>query len=713
MTHTDDKLSAAQLEERLDELLDAALSLRRTATGIAVKLARHTRVRQKFALHWTGVITKTNPEMAYQFADFSAQAFDLLDFAGVEDWIIEAMDVYDKKGMYPAIAVLRDVQAFAERRLEAERGVGFGEIAPVLELVVQGLSGRHLNVVIGEDAYTDTEHLFLPERLARFGARASNLKLYKAMAIHQWAQGWFGTFRAVSGSAPPLTQALAHFPDPERALHIFHRLEAVRLDACIRREFPGLGREFEELRQEAGDILPPAWLEACTALTEAGASVSDTIAVLERLYHSDLLAPLCYQGQLFPERVEQTMAARQAREKKEFQAALARLVKEQRDVDPETAEENETEEATIRARRTAPGQQIEKSSFELEVNGRTVMPNAELRSLMESILQDLGEIPDDYLVAAGDGAYTRGEDKRAEDVWKGTYHEQGAFLYNEWDYRRKHYRKDWCVLREIDVHPADDDFVRETLRKHAGLAASLRKTFEALRGENRILRRQKHGDDIDIDAVVDAYAELRSGREASDDLFLKFHKVERNIAVLFMVDMSGSTKGWINDAEREALVLLCEALEILGDRYAIYGFSGTTRKRCELYRVKRFDEPYSDIVRARIAGIKPQDYTRMGVTIRHMTHLLRDVEARTKLLITLSDGKPDDYDGYRGDYGIEDTRQALLEAKQQGVHAFCITIDAEARDYLPHMYGHANYALIDDVRKLPLKISDIYRHLTS
>jgi nitric oxide reductase NorD protein len=182
---------------------------------------------------------------------------------------------------------------------------------------------------------------------------------------------------------------------------------------------------------------------------------------------------------------------------------------------------------------------------------------------------------------------------------------------------------------------------------------------------------------------------------------------------MFLVDMSGSTKGCINDAEREALVLLCEALEVLGDRYAIYGFSGITRKRCELYRVKRFDEPYGDIVRARIAGITPQDYTRMGVTIRHLTHLLGQVEARTKLLITLSDGKPDDYDGYRGEYGIEDTRQALIEAKRLNIHPFCITIDKEARDYLPHMYGPVNYTLVDDVWKLPVRVSEIYRKLTT
>ena len=124
------------------------------------------------------------------------------------------------------------------------------------------------------------------------------------------------------------------------------------------------------------------------------------------------------------------------------------------------------------------------------------------------------------------------------------------------------------------------------------------------------------------------------------------------------------------------------------------------------------DEPYSDEVKSRIAGIEQRDYTRMGVTIRHLTKLLNDVSARTRLLITLSDGKPDDYDGYRGEYGIEDTRQALTEAKRAGIHPFCITIDQQAREYLPHMYGAVNYTLIDDVRQLPIRVSSVYRQLT-
>ena len=363
-----------------------------------------------------------------------------------------------------------------------------------------------------------------------------------------------------------------------------------------------------------------------------------------------------------------------------------------------------------------PGDAVD--AFELTLDGAPIAPPDDVRQLLTSIQLDLGGIPPEYLVAAGDGEYDparyRQKEKDPDDVWQGTYHEEGATLYPEWDHGRRHYRKNWCVMREKDVAPVHDDFVARTLQKHGGVVEQLRRTFEAMRDENRLLKRQPYGDDVDIDALVEAIADARDGREMTDRLFTRTRRAERNIAVAFMVDMSGSTKGWINDAEREALILLWEALEALGDRYAIYGFSGVTRKRCELYRIKRFDEPYSPEVRARIGGIRPQEYTRMGFAIRHLTSLLDGMEARTKLLVTLSDGKPDDYqDGYRGPYGIEDTRQALIEARRRGVHSFCITIDREARDYLPHMYGASHYVIIDDVGMLPRKVPDIYRRLTT
>ncbi|MCK7582705.1 MAG: hypothetical protein MZV65_48845 [Chromatiales bacterium] len=252
-----------------------------------------------------------------------------------------------------------------------------------------------------------------------------------------------------------------------------------------------------------------------------------------------------------------------------------------------------------------------------------IAPPEGVRQLLTSIRLDFGEIPPEYLVPAGDGEYDPAlyEDKTPDpdSVWQGVYHEEGASLYPEWDFGRQHYRKNWCVMREKDVPPVRDDFVAGVLQKYGGLVRHLRRTFEAMRDEDRLLKRQIHGDNVDFDALVEALADVRSGSEMSDRLFTRLHRTERNIAVVFMVDMSGSTKGWINDAERESLVLLCEALETLGDRYAIYGFSGMTRKRCELYRIKRIDEPYGEEVKARISGIRPQDYTRMGFAIRHLT----------------------------------------------------------------------------------------------
>jgi nitric oxide reductase NorD protein len=177
--------------------------------------------------------------------------------------------------------------------------------------------------------------------------------------------------------------------------------------------------------------------------------------------------------------------------------------------------------------------------------------------------------------------------------------------------------------------------------------------------------------------------------------------------------MSSSTEGWVNTALKEALILLCESLEVLGDTYGIYGFSGMRRTRSELFQIKDLAEPYSDEVKGRIAAIAPQEYTRMGPPIRHLTRLLAESDARIRLLITLSDGKPEDYDDYKGDYAIEDTRHALIEAKAQGVHPFCITIDKQAHAYLPHMYGEVNYICIDEVKKLPNRIPEIYRGLTS
>ena len=700
-------LSAEEITSSLETWLEVEFTFHKV-DELAMAYAALSREEQNFLLGWIRRIATTNIEVAWQFGQRALEARGNMPQRVIEAWALHAMDSYDQAGLRAALEVIRQAEHFTHFAHEHAAGAAFEEVSGILLTFVRGLSGRQLKLMQADAAYTNSETLFLPAVVAQMPAAEDNFKLAKATVAFLWAQTRFGSSRA------NLVEVLSAYPDSDRALELFHALETLRLEACIGRELPGLHRDMQRLKTELGEgNLPPNWQAYAEELARPGASVEDSLRLLAEAYAGPAPSPVCYQGELRPSAVAECMAARLEREKMLLRVRLAQLA--------EDARKQHAEPPAAPARfavEQAADEDRGLASLELTLDDVPIMPPEDVRQLLTSIQLDLGDIPPEYLAPAGPGEYDASlfEDKtkNPDEVWQGTYHEEGATFYREWDFGRQHYRKNWCVMREKDVQPVYDDFAAHTLQKYSGLVKHLRKTFEAMRDEDRLLKRQVYGDDVDIDALVEALADAHDGREMSDRLFTRMHRTERNIAVVFMVDMSGSTKGWINDAERESLVLLCETLETLGDRYAIYGFSGTTRKRCELYRIKQIDEPYNEEVRARISGIRPQDYTRMGFAIRHLTHLLNEVAARTKLLITLSDGKPDDYfDGYRGKYGIEDTRKALQEAQRGGIHPFCITIDQEARDYLPHMYGAANWVLVDEVRRLPLKVADIYRKLTA
>ena len=699
--------SASAITRYLEELLEVEFTFLNVGE-LAISLAALEPEDREFLLGWTRRIASTNIQIAYQFALRAITLLDRMDRRLIEAWALHAMDIYDRSGLSSGMRIIKEVENFAHQSHERSAGVMFEEVSGIMLNFVHGLSGRRLKLEQGEAAYTDSETLFLPAVIARMQMAKDNFTLCKTLVAMMWAQTRYGSFRV------QLPQLLSAYENSERALKCFHALETLRLQACIARELPGLYREMQKLSTQLGETLPPDWQGFAQQLGHIEATVEDSLRLLAEAYAVTSLPSLCYQGELRPEAIADCMTTRIAKEKILLRVKLAQLEQE---VKKHRSPENSDKPVKF-GLQEKPESEPGLTALELTLDGAPVAPPEDVRQLITSIQLDLGEIPPEYLVAAGPGEYDPSlyEEKPADpdDVWQGTYHEEGATLYPEWDYGRQHYRKNWCVMREKEVTPVHDGFRAATLQKYSGLVKHLRKTFEAMRDENRLLKRQSYGDNVDIDALVEALADARDGSEMSDRLFMRMHRTERNIAVMFMVDMSGSTRGWINDAERESLILLCETLETLGDRYAIYGFSGTTRKRCELFRIKRFDEPYNAEVQGRISGIRPQEYTRMGFAIRHLTSLLKEIEARTKLLVTLSDGKPDDYnDNYRTRYGIEDTRKALQEAQRSGIHPFCITLDEKARDYLPHLYGAVNYTVIDEVGKLPFKVADIYRRLTS
>ncbi|MES9859782.1 MAG: nitric oxide reductase activation protein [Candidatus Thiodiazotropha sp. LLP2] len=702
------KISFEAIVAQLDDYFEVEFSFRNTEK-IARKLVELEPDHQAFILDWTRRIVSTNIEIAYQFADQGKRALALMDEVMIEAWVLRAMDIYDRSGLHSALKVIQQMDLFVQQGRERASASLFEEEVGILLPFVQGLSGRKLKLELGNQLYTDGEVIYLPAVMAHLPTKRDNFLLYKAAVAFHWAQTRFGTIQS------DLLDELINHPAPDTLLRYFHRLEVERLNACLARELPGLYRDLNRLQSCLESESPSKeWHEFTAPLHEVGSSASDSLGLaLKRLGKSIPKASLIH-GVLKPELLQATLMKRLKREKAQFRVSLKAIADEMK--------QHQEDQPETRPRFSLGKEESQKLDEEIHIellmNGKSMPVPEDVKGVMSSIIQDLGDIPNDYLVPAGAGEYDYHDlgEKRlsAEDVWSGTYHEDGAFLYNEWDYRRKHYRKSWCVVREMPVEEKHDGFVDQVKRKYQRLLSSIRKAFEAMRDEDHLLKRQVYGDSVDIDAFVEAWADQHMGLEMSDRLFTRMHRQERNIAVMFMVDMSGSTQGWVNQAEREALVLLAESLETLGDRYAIYGFTGMSRKRCEVFPVKTFEQSYDDGVKARISGIKAGDYTRMGAAIRHLSYRLSEVEARTKLLITLSDGKPDDYhDDYRSQYGIEDTRQSLFEARRQGIHAFCITIDEQGQDYLPHMYGGANYTVIDEVERLPLKVADIYKKITT
>ena len=628
---------------------------------------------RQFVADWIIAIAQSDPTVAFQFARRAPAALLSLDRNSCEQWLKLALDALDADGANAAIEVIRDLDGFIAAQRKRSRGLAFAEVRNVFSLLLQGLEGRELMLETSDEIFTDCETIRVPAIIDRYTDREQNLACYRACLIHQWAQCWYGTWRA---------DTIAQIPREEPQLSTFHYLETLRLNACLARDYPGLARQLQALTPAN-----ESWQAQITELEDPSSTVSDSIRLSADHWDKPRPARFDYQGILDPDRVQARQEARLQREQQQLQQALTRHAAAQRHAIVPSAAENE----------------------------------AEIRQLLVSIRQDLGQVPEAWLELAessvstdATGGESTGNAAASETLADSESDSPQAFVYDEWDCVRNAHRKRWCLLRERDIEPDfAADFVGTTLQKYRGQVKTLRRSFEYLREEYRILKRQPDGESLDFDALVEALADARSGMEMTSRIYRKSRRVARDIAVIFMVDMSGSMKGWINLAQREALILLAEALQTLNDRYAIYGFSGNTRKRCELFRVKTFDEAYDTTVQARIAAIEPHHFTRMGVTIRHLSHLLQQADARTRLLITLSDGRPYDYDNYRDEYAIEDTRMALYEARHRGIHPFCITIDEQARDYLPHMYGESSFTLINDVGKLPYRISEVYRGLTS
>lgn len=335
-----------------------------------------------------------------------------------------------------------------------------------------------------------------------------------------------------------------------------------------------------------------------------------------------------------------------------------------------------------------------------------------------------------------------------------------TFYYDEWDASAQRYRTAWCRLREHHVAGRDSvagrnsvagddtDFITAVRREYAVLRRQIQSQFSRLRPDDLVrLPRQLDGDELDLDAAIEAIIDRRSGAPFDDRVTVRRDRAQRDVATAFLVDLSASTSSptvepepyvpgededeydflldptaeaarhaaparRVIDVAKESVALMCDALADLGDRHAVYGFSGQTRLDVEFHVSKEFDEPTSSTTWSAIAALQPIKYTRMGPAIRHATRKLAATDARTNLLFVISDGHPQDvdYGPDRNDksYGVADTARAVQEAFQAGVDAFCLTIDPAGTDYLGDMFPDERYLVIEDVESLPSELAKLY-----
>jgi len=286
----------------------------------------------------------------------------------------------------------------------------------------------------------------------------------------------------------------------------------------------------------------------------------------------------------------------------------------------------------------------------------------------------------------------------------------------EWDFRKQVMQADYCRLQEFLTRAHESGELPQHLRR---TARRLRSQFQALVPVRTWLKGQHDGSDLDLDQWVRFEADRNLKDTVADrGFYCAQTNRQRDLACLLLADFSLSTDAYASDHARvidvirDSLYLFSEALSATGDRFALYGFSSLKRGHVRFHNLKAFDEPYDNKARGRIAAIKPGYYTRMGAAIRHATALMMKQQNQQRLLLLLTDGKPNDLDHYEGRYGIEDTRVALLQARKLGLRPFCVTIDREANDYLPHLFGVGGYAVIRRPEELPRELPLLYAQMT-
>ena len=652
-----------------------------------------------------------------------------------------------------------------EALLSGSAGLALDMVQHLLRLYVEALTGREVEIaplaaVPDEARIDDGRTIHLPSLVNEFGDDDLDFRLYKVLAAHAAGQIEFGTYER-GGMLPvahtaiaaryspenvdaldafaladqmvqlredqsdhmqPITkpsrdigyrEVLRAFPIPQLARRLFGTLENGRIDRRLRRAYRGLSRDLDLIRQHLSSSRPrimelPSSLvpfELLFQITMLGGAREDA-----RLAYGQVVSELETIVSEYLSRDETSVA--------DTLMATSRVYDLFQSVIPvdDSVQQIDAPEDTTESDDDSTGERMKQRDAERMPERR------DARELFNAWNDPSAEGEPDELA----GAEAWSEAETPEQILA---EGEVAYNYDEWDRELTDHRIGWCRVVEKKVKHGDRNFVDLTRERHKGVISSIRHQFQLMKPENLTrVANEVDGEEFDLNAVIDYVIDRRADGQQSERIYTKRLRRRRDVAVSFLLDQSSSTARTIGrhplqpytrpgrriiEIEKEGLVLMSEALEAVGDVYSINGFTSEGRRNVKFYIVKDFNEKYNDEVKRRIGGITYQNNTRLGAAIRHATAKLAKQDARTRLLIVLSDGRPYDHDYGDARYAREDTREALRQAKNEGITPFCITIDRESEAELRDLYGEVGYTIIDDVMSLPERLPGIYRRLTT
>ena len=610
--------------------------------------------------------------------------------------------------------------------------------------------------------------LMLPSKIDRFPSPRENFEWYKVILTHQSGHAEFGTFQFTLKRAsrlfhdwrPALTEKNSSsqaeddrqglrelFPDPLLGMAIFECVEDARVDGKVLARYPGIEPAYRHVALRVLSERPrlralPLREALVEGLVQASLGGTPLAEASERL-HAALESALEYLSQVNNPIATVEDSAEAALRIYQIAAQL-----------PNTVEQDECcddhEHHGRRADDDSTPDRLEESVKGAEEVPFKAPPEVEFRLQTEDPFlnrqqqkSDSQNQPSEDSIDEADGPLQRDE--------------PCCYLYPEWDFRTGGFRDRWCRVRERVMEEGTSDFYTETLAEYRLLVGQVRARFEHFLPELfRKVTRRYDGEDLDLDQLVDLVVDCRAGTTPSEKIYWRRERTQRDVAVALLLDMSATTNEYVQlaaaravrptaataqgysqylrqiasgvdergkplrkrtiDIEKQAAIVLIQALESIGDSYAVYAFSGSGRGSVEFHVIKDFAESLNQRIARRVAGIAPAHATRMGAAIRHAVRKLERVEAQTRLLFLVSDGRPYDRDYGRDandqEYAVRDTRQALREAARRKIRPFCLTIDKEGADYMRAMCEDLPYEVVARVEDLPISLITAYPKIT-